>query len=187
MEREAFPAPESPMPDSLDRIDTIPMPPPTALALFGRFRRPLRIFPVGWVGLVCVQPPLATLALPLGLEGETLRPGEPFSVNYLDGRQMEAIREDGVLAGDLRGGLTRAGLVLRRGSRVGVPLLVGGPLQLECTLLEIRRVSSQTYLVGEVDTLHRAEPPPGSRPGRDLWSALTGTRPPGSRRLDRGR
>jgi len=132
------------------------LPVPSALVTFRSPGGKGRVHSVGWLGVVCDNPPLLTVCLRPGADdGEVLRAGDLFFVNLPNEELMQA------LAGRIRPGRDsdlatsgRSQLSFLVGEEGGAPLVAACPVRIECRCRSLKGRFGQHRLCGEVLAVH---------------------------------
>ncbi|HXV21496.1 MAG TPA: flavin reductase [Desulfuromonadales bacterium] len=132
------------------------LPVPSALVTFRSPDGKVRVHSVGWLGVVCDNPPLLTVCLRPGVDDQkVLRAGDRFFVNLPNEELMQA------LAGPMWPGRDadpatagRSPLSLLVGEERGVPLVAACPVRIECRCRSLKARFGQRRLSGEVLAVH---------------------------------
>jgi len=144
------------MPQSSRAFGLSFLPVPSALVTFRAPGGKGRVHSVGWLGVVCDNPPLLTVCFRPGTgDREMLHAGDQFFVNLpneellqaLDGRMWPAWEADLATSG-------RTPLPFLTGELGGVPLVAACPVRIECRCRSLKVRFGQHRLCGEVLAVH---------------------------------
>ena len=132
------------------------LPVPSALVTFNSSGGKGWVHSVGWLGVVCDNPPLLSVCLRPGADDRgKLRAGDLFFVNlpneelmqFLAGRMWPGRDADLATSG-------RSPLSFLAGEERGVPLVAACPVRIECRCLSLKVRFGQHRLCGEVLAVH---------------------------------
>ncbi|HEY7745338.1 MAG TPA: flavin reductase, partial [Desulfuromonadales bacterium] len=132
------------------------LPVPSALVTFLAPGGKGWVHPVGWLGVVCDNPPLLTVCFrPGGGDREMLRADDLFFVNLPNEELLQA------LAGRIWPGRGadiatsgRSPLSVLTGELGGLPLVAASPVRIECRCRSLKRRFDQHRLCGKVLAIH---------------------------------
>jgi len=106
---------------------------------------------IAWAGNVCSEPPMLSISVrPERYSYEILETTREFVVNVPSLREARAVDWCGVVSGRGEDKFTGAGLTPAPALKVGCPIVLECPLNIECRVRESLKLGSHTLFVAEV-------------------------------------
>jgi flavin reductase (DIM6/NTAB) family NADH-FMN oxidoreductase RutF len=116
------------------------------------------IITIAWAGVVCSEPPILSIAVRPGRHSHGLisTSGE-FVVNIPRESQLQQLDYCGVTSGRNVDKFKELGLTPVPGSQVGAPLIKECPVNLECRVIDCKRLGVHDLFLGEIVAVHMDE------------------------------
>lgn len=116
------------------------------------------IITIAWTGIVCSEPPVASISIRPGRHSHGLvkKSGE-FVVNIPREEQLRALDYCGVASGRDVDKFRELGLTPVTGSEVAAPLIRECPVNLECRVIDVKSLGTHDLFLGEIVAVHMDE------------------------------
>jgi len=106
---------------------------------------------IAWTGNVCSEPPMLSISVrPERYSYEIIETTREFVVNVPSLREARAVDWCGVVSGRSQEKFAGAGLTPAPALKVGCPIVLECPLNIECRMRESLKLGSHTMFVAEV-------------------------------------
>lgn len=116
------------------------------------------IFTVAWAGTVCSDPPMLTISVrPERYSHHIIEETREFVINLTTRALAYATDYCGVKSGKDTDKIKDMNLHLIPGEKVGAPLLLESPVNLECQVRDIMRLGTHDMYLAEVVAVHAEE------------------------------
>ncbi len=116
------------------------------------------IITLAWVGVVCSEPPILSISIRPGRYSYNLvREAGDFVVNIPGESQLFELDFCGVASGRNVDKFTALGLTPEPASVVSSPLIKECPVNLECKVLDVRKLGTHDMFLGEIVAVHMDE------------------------------
>ena len=116
------------------------------------------IITLAWVGVVCSEPPILSISIRPGRYSYNLvREAGDFVVNIPGESRLFELDFCGVASGRNVDKFTELGLTPEPASVVSSPLIKECPVNLECKVLDVRKLGTHDMFLGEIVAVHMDE------------------------------
>jgi len=142
----------------LVKTGTYLFPTPTAMVSCAGDKTAANIITIAWIGVVCSEPTILSVSIRPGRHSYSLikQTGE-FVVNIPSESQLAALDFCGVASGRDVDKFKELGLTAIPASKVSAPLIKECPVNLECKVIDIRKLGTHDMFLGEVVAVHMNE------------------------------
>ena len=125
--------------------------PPVLVSCGGQRGWKPNLITIAWAGNVCSDPPLLSVSVrPERYSFEIIKTTREFVVNVPSLRQAKAVDWCGVVSGRNEDKFARAGLTPAPALKVGCPIVLECPLNIECRVRKSLNLGSHTLFVAEI-------------------------------------
>lgn len=144
-----------PLPAPMDKVDwkpgTVLYPLPAVMVSLGATAEEYNIITIAWTGIVCSDPPLCYISVrpERHSHGILTRTGE-FVINLTTAPLARATDWCGVRSGRNHDKFKEMGLTPGPATKVGAPIIVEAPINIECKVIEVRRLGTHDMFLAEV-------------------------------------
>lgn len=116
------------------------------------------IITIAWTGIVCSEPPVASISIRPGRHSHGLvkKSGE-FVVNIPREEQLRALDYCGMTSGRDVNKFRELGLTPVTGREVSAPLIKECPVNLECRVIDMKSLGTHDLFLGEIVAVHMDE------------------------------
>ncbi|MEI8354915.1 MAG: flavin reductase family protein [Deltaproteobacteria bacterium] len=153
----------------LVKTGTYLFPTPTAMISCAGVNTGPNIITIAWIGVVCSEPTILSVSIRPGRHSysQISETGE-FVVNIPTENQLAALDFCGVASGRNVDKFKELGLTAVQGSKVSAPLIKECPVNLECKVIDIRKLGTHDMFLGEVVAVHLDEEVMNDKGGIDI-------------------
>jgi flavin reductase (DIM6/NTAB) family NADH-FMN oxidoreductase RutF len=142
----------------LVKTGTYLFPTPTAMVSCAGVKTAPNIITIAWIGVVCSEPTVLSVSIRPGRHSyaQIKQTGE-FVVNIPSESQLASLDFCGVASGRDVDKFKALGLTAMPASKVSAPLIKECPVNLECKVIDIRKLGTHDMFLGEVVAVHLDE------------------------------
>lgn len=116
------------------------------------------IITIAWVGVVCSEPPIVSVSIrPSRHSHGLIKESGEFVVNIPREEQLRKLDFCGVTSGRNTDKFAELGLTPVPGSEVKAPLIKECPVNLECRVIDVKRLGTHDLFLGEIVAVHMDE------------------------------
>jgi len=116
------------------------------------------IITLAWAGVVCSEPPIVSVSIRPGRHSHGLiKESGEFVVYIPREEQLRKLDFCGVTSGRNTDKFAELGLTPVAGSEVKAPLIKECPVNLECRVIEVKRLGTHDLFLGEIVAVHMDE------------------------------
>lgn len=131
---------------------------PAVMASLGREGEKPNIITVAWTGTICTNPPMVYISVrPERYSYDIIRETGRFVLNLTTEALVKATDFCGVRSGRDVDKFKETGLTAVPGPVTGCPMIEESPVNIECTVTEIRELGSHHMFLAKVEAVHVAE------------------------------
>jgi flavin reductase (DIM6/NTAB) family NADH-FMN oxidoreductase RutF len=142
----------------LVKTGTYLFPTPTAMVSCAGAHTAPNIITIAWIGVVCSEPTVLSVSIRPGRYSysQIKQTGE-FVVNIPSETQLAALDFCGITSGSDIDKFKELGLTAAPASKVSPPLIKECPVNLECKVIDIKKLGTHDMFLGEVVAVHLDE------------------------------
>lgn len=130
-------------------------PTPTAMVSCAGAGSVPNIITVAWIGVVCSEPPIVSVSIRPGrYSHDLIREAGDFVVNIPREDQLRMLDFCGVASGRDIDKFSELGLTPLPGKLVTAPLIKECPVNLECRVIDVRKLGTHDMFLGEIVAVH---------------------------------
>jgi flavin reductase (DIM6/NTAB) family NADH-FMN oxidoreductase RutF len=116
------------------------------------------IITIAWTGVACSEPPIVSVSIrPERYSHGLIKKSGEFVVNIPHEGLIRELDFCGVAGGKNRDKFKELGLTPVRGTEVGAPLIGECPVNLECRVMDIKKLGAHDLFLGEIVAAHMDE------------------------------
>ncbi len=116
------------------------------------------IITIAWAGVVCSEPPILSVSIRPGRYSHALVAGSgEFVVNIPPERLLRELDYCGTASGKDVNKFSELGLTAIAAAEVSAPLIKECPVNLECRVLEVKKLGTHDMFLGEIVAVHMDE------------------------------
>ncbi len=133
-------------------------PTPTAMVSCAGTQSAPNIITIAWIGVVCSEPPVLSVSIRPGRYSYAqIKETGDFVVNIPRESQLRELDFCGIVSGRDVDKFRELGLTPMPASVVSAPLVKECPVNLECKVLDVRKLGTHDMFLGEIVAVHMDE------------------------------